>query len=161
MARLTEMRIDRPLPHRHPDDASDGNKICSSIFGVGSCFSVESRFGMLTAELRHFSPGDKPAMNATFDATPPSSLLAVRWRLMMIALIASCGGYLVMNALLRPVGRAARSPTQKPPEINRWENEGGMIATTVPTIPSSEPSIRPSDTEGDVGTGSGEPPINT
>lgn len=100
-------------------------------------------------------------MNATFDATPPTSLLAARWRLMMLALIASCGGYLFMNALLRPVGRGARSPTQKPPEINRWENEGGMIATTVPTILSSELKIRPSDTEGDVGTGSGEPPINT
>lgn len=87
----------------------------------------------------------------------------VNWRLVAFGLVAGAAGYLIRAGIGSAAERKARAGNGKPHEINRWENEGGMIATSVPaaTPTSSESSKRPVDSHGDVGAGSGEPPINS
>lgn len=88
----------------------------------------------------------------------------VNWRLIAFGLVAGAAGYLIRAGLGSAAERKARAGGGgKPHEINRWENEGGMVATSVPaaTPASSESSERPVDRYGDVGAGSGEPPINS
>lgn len=64
----------------------------------------------------------------------------VNWRLVAFGLVAGAAGYLLRAGVGAAAERKARlkadqqptKPPAKPPELNRWENEGGMIATSAP-----------------------------
>lgn len=88
---------------------------------------------------------------------PVVKRIGFKW--MALGVAAGAAGYLLWRGLRAPDENRKRAAT-KPPEINRWENEGGMVATSVPTMPATKPQARPVDKRGDIGAGAGDPPLN-
>lgn len=125
------------------------------------------------AGAKHFVDAARPRLrdvaHSGLEAIKPVLALAaplarrVNWRMVAFGLVAGVAGYLIRAGIGSAAERKARAANGKPHEVNRWENEGGMIATSTPAVTSasSEPSERPVDAHGDVGAGSGEPPINS
>lgn len=103
------------------------------------------------------------ALNVIKPALAFAAPLARRlnWRMVAVGVLAGAAGYLLRATLVPAAPRQAKSGNGKPHEINRWENEGGMVATPVPAAKSTAPKARPVDVHGDVGSGSGEPPLNS
>ena len=83
------------------------------------------------------------ALRSALDAMNPALGLALPllrrfgWRFVAFAVVAGATGYLARS--VRAAGgksRQDRSAPKRPklpaPELNRWENEGGMVATSAP-----------------------------
>lgn len=92
-------------------------------------------------------------------ALPAPVVRRMGFKWMALGAVAGAAGYLLWRGLRNSEEGRKRAAT-KPPEINRWENEGGMVATSVPTMPDAKPQARPIDSRGDVGSGAGDPPLN-
>lgn len=63
----------------------------------------------------------------------------VNWRMVALGLVAGVAGYLIRARIGSAANRRAPANAAKPPELNRWENEGGMIATSVPAAAETPP----------------------
>jgi len=74
----------------------------------------------------------------------------VNWPLVAFGLAAGAAGYLIRSGLGAAAERKARISSAKPPEINRWENEGGMIATSTPASSPTAAQERPAEADGAV-----------
>ncbi len=67
------------------------------------------------------------------------------WRFVAFAVVAGAAGYLVRSVMAaggktRQNRSAPKRPKPPAPELNRWENEGGMVATSAPSAkPRSGP----------------------
>ncbi len=119
----------------------------------------------LSSKAQQFAAAAAPPLRETAESMlhrlQPALALAMplvrrlNWRMVAFGVVAAASGYLVRSMMEGKPATGGRSTKHKPHELNRWENEGGMIATTAPS------ATRRVDHHGDVGTGAGDPPLNS
>lgn len=115
------------------------------------------------AKAEHFVDAAKPRLrdvaSSALDTIKPVIAFAlplvrrVNWQLVAFGLAAGAAGYLIRSGIGSAAERKARlaaKPHAKPQEINRWENEGGMIATSTPASSPTASRERPAEADGAV-----------
>ncbi|WP_295686849.1 hypothetical protein [uncultured Nevskia sp.] len=94
------------------------------------------------SKAEHFVDAAKPRLrdvaSSALDTIKPVIAFAlplarrVNWQLVAFGLAAGAAGYLIRAGVGSAAERKAKIAGAKPHELNRWENEGGMIATSTP-----------------------------
>ncbi|WP_293394860.1 hypothetical protein [Nevskia sp.] len=85
----------------------------------------------------------------------------VNWQLVAFGLAAGAAGYLIRASVGSAAERKAKIAGAKAQELNRWENEGGMIATSTPPPSTAWLPERAADADGDVPATSDKPALQS
>ncbi len=85
----------------------------------------------------------------------------VNWQLVAFGLAAGAAGYLIRSGIGSVAERKARIAGAKPHELNRWENEGGMTATSAPASSTTWSPERPAEADGAVSSDSSKPALKS
>ncbi|WP_022976440.1 hypothetical protein [Nevskia ramosa] len=112
----------------------------------------------VAAKAEHFVDAAKPRLrdvaSSALDTIKPVIAFAlplarrVNWQLVAFGLAAGAAGYLIRSGIGSAAERKARIAGAKPHELNRWENEGGMTATSTPASSPTASQERPADADG-------------
>lgn len=123
------------------------------------------------SKAEHFVDAAKPRLrdvaSSALDTIKPVIAFAlplarrVNWQLVAFGLAAGAAGYLIRAGIGSAAERKAKIAGAKPHELNRWENEGGMIATSTPATSTAWSPERSEKTDGEVASVSDKPALQS